>query len=87
MDLNACREQIDEIDDELLRLFVERMGFSGQVALYKKEHDLPVRNAEREQEILRVVEEKCNYELRPYALKLYRYILELSREYQESFIS
>jgi len=83
MELNSLREQIDRIDDEILQLFVERMGASRQVALYKKEHGLPVLNAEREAEVLGAVESKTDEELRPYALKLYSKILELSREYQE----
>jgi len=87
MSLNNFREKIDKIDEELLRLFSERMSVSRQVALYKKEHGLPVLNADREREILDAARSKTDDELQPYALKLYTTILGLSREYQEEFIN
>ena len=87
MSLESYRERIDDIDDELLRLFTERMAASRQVALYKKEHALPVLNADREREVLKAVEDKSNDEVRPYAVKLYETILKLSREYQEDVIN
>ena len=36
MDLIDIRTQIDAIDNELVQLFVKRMGLSAQVADYKK---------------------------------------------------
>ena len=42
MDLTQCRQQIDEIDHELLRLFSERMNVVKQVANYKQQHQLPI---------------------------------------------
>ena len=87
MSLDNYREQIDKIDDELLRLFTERMAVSRQVALYKKEHGLPVFNADREREVLSAAEEKTGEELQQYAIKLYTAILEISREYQEKILT
>ena len=87
MSLNIYRGQIDRIDDELLRLFIERMAVSRKVALYKKGHGLPVLNTEREAEVLRKINKKTDEELRPYAKKLYTTILEVSREHQEKIIS
>ena len=86
MDLNDCRERIDKIDDELLSLFLERMDVCRQVGIYKKEHGLPVPNAEREKEVLSGVTSKAGEELRPFALRLYETLLEISREYQEGII-
>ena len=37
MEIKQLREKIDEIDDQLVRLFTQRMELSGQVAAYKKE--------------------------------------------------
>jgi len=48
MDLQNYREQIDVIDDELLQLFKKRMNIARQIALYKKEHNLPALDAARE---------------------------------------
>ena len=37
MDLKELRGQIDEIDDQLVKLFCQRMDIAAQVAQYKKE--------------------------------------------------
>ena len=42
MDIQQLRDQIDGIDDELVRLFIQRMGVASQIADYKKEHGLHV---------------------------------------------
>ena len=86
MDLQHYREQINMIDDELLRLFKERMDVSRQIALYKKAHGLPVLDAAREREKLAVIDEKAGEDMRPYAHKLYESLFELSRAYQEDVI-
>jgi chorismate mutase/prephenate dehydratase len=83
MGLQQYREQIDVIDNELLRLFKERMSVARQIALYKKEHNLPALDAAREVEKLAVIDEKAGVELRPYARKLYALLFELSRAYQD----
>jgi len=84
MDLNDYRAQIDAIDNELLRLFKDRMDVSCQIALYKKEHSLPVLDAAREREKLAEIYDKSDAELRPYVNKLYSTIFEISRACQES---
>ncbi len=52
MDLKDIRLQIDEIDDQLIRLLCRRMELSCAVADYKAAHQLPVFHQQREQEIL-----------------------------------
>ena len=84
MDLQDFRKQIDKIDDEILLLFKKRMDVVRQIASYKKEHDIPIKDASREQEKLAVIEEKAGEELLPYARTLYSTLLELSRMYQVS---
>ena len=43
-DLNDLRCKIDAVDDELVRLFQERMHISSEIAAYKKENQLPVQD-------------------------------------------
>ena len=86
MDLQNYREQIDKIDDELLRLFIERMNVVQKIALYKKEQRLLALDAVRESEKIAVIEKKAGEEMRPYAHKLYELLFELSRMYQEDII-
>ena len=82
MDLKDYRDQIDAIDDDLVRLFVKRMEISAKVADYKKEHNMPIHVPSREREILQDVADKAGAGLDNYARVLYSMIFELSRSYQ-----
>ena len=82
MDLDALREKLNGIDDDILRLFLERMEIVGDVAAYKKEHNLPIFNAARERSILERVCGKSGEALEDYTRILYSTIFDLSRSYQ-----
>ena len=82
MDLNELRNQIDSIDNELVRLFAERMSISAQVADYKKANHLPIFVPAREREILQKVADLAGSEMSNYTRVLYSMIFELSRSYQ-----
>ena len=82
MDLNDYRKRIDEIDEQLLALFVRRMEAAGDIAAYKKANGLRVLDMRREKEKLRKIADKTPEELREYALSLYSLIFELSRSRQ-----
>ena len=60
MDLQELRGQIDQIDDQLVKLFAQRMEVSAQIGDYKKEHNLPVFVPAREREKLQDVSQKEN---------------------------
>ena len=82
MNIEDLRNQIDSIDDELVRLFVKRMELSKHVANYKKAHNLPIYVPSREHEILQKVAMKAGPDLENYTRELYSKIFELSRNYQ-----
>ena len=82
MDIQELRGQIDEIDDELVRLFIRRMDVASQIADYKKEHDLPIFVPARERETLAEVAKKAGPEMANYTRVLYSMLFELSRSYQ-----
>ena len=82
MDIQQLRGQIDEIDDELVRLFIRRMDVASQIADYKKEHDLPIFVPARERETLAEVAKKAGPEMANYTRVLYSMLFELSRSYQ-----
>ena len=82
MDLNEYRLKIDAIDDELVRLFSERMDIATGIAKYKAENGLPVLDAKREREKLLAIADKTTPELRDYAVNLYMLLFELSRCHQ-----
>ena len=82
MDLNELRLEIDKIDDQLVRLFVQRMDISAQIADYKKMNDLPIFVPAREEEKMRDVAKKAGKDMDIYARVLYDLLFELSRGYQ-----
>lgn len=82
MDLKELRNEIDQIDDALVRLFVQRMEVSARIADYKKENDLPIFVPSREQEKLLDVAQKAGPDMAVYTRVLYDLLFELSRGYQ-----
>ena len=46
------RQQIDDLDEEIIQLLKERMGISKEVGKLKEELDIPVEDKGREQEII-----------------------------------
>lgn len=52
MDLNALRERIDQVNDRLLDLFLERAELVRQVADYKRARGLPIHDPERERQVI-----------------------------------
>ena len=82
MEISDIRAQIDQVDNELVQLFVKRMGLSAQVAEYKKAHNLPIYAPAREREILQDVAEKAGPDMANYTRVLYSMLFELSRSYQ-----
>ena len=50
--LSELRSQIDKLDDELLELLVRRMRISRDIGQYKKEHNMPILQAKRYEDLL-----------------------------------
>lgn len=50
--LALLRQQIDELDNELLEILNKRMAVSRQIGIYKKEHRMPVLQIGRHDEIM-----------------------------------
>ncbi|MGB4576329.1 MAG: bifunctional 3-deoxy-7-phosphoheptulonate synthase/chorismate mutase type II, partial [Paludibacter sp.] len=50
--LSALRRQIDELDNSLLELLARRMRVSEEIGQYKKEHNMPILQSQRYDEIL-----------------------------------
>ena len=82
MDLSNLRGEIDKIDDELVRLFTQRMDIAAQIADYKKQNGLPILMPSRERAKLQDVADKAGPEMANYTRVLYSMLFELSRSYQ-----
>lgn len=86
MDLDNIREQIDEIDTQLLALFCRRMDVVKGVAEYKIENNMPVLRPEREKAILERVKADAGEQYGDYAVDLFENIMRVSREMQQKII-
>jgi len=86
MELSDIRMKIDAVDDQLLKLFLERMELAEEVAAYKNAHKQPILNKTREREVLAKVTEKAGDKER-YAYHLFSTLFELSRSRQAELIS
>ena len=86
MELSEIRSRIDGIDQQLLRLFLQRMDLAEDVAAYKREHSLPICNKPREREILREVMEASGDRER-YSYQLFSLLMQLSRARQAELMA
>ena len=82
MELNELRNEINQIDDEILNLFLRRMDVAEQVADYKRANNLPIYQPQREREILKKVADQAGPEKSGYARVLFSMLLELSKSSQ-----
>ena len=82
MELNSVRERIDAIDNELTRLFTERMQTVAEVARVKKATGKVVRDPARERAVVNRVTAQAGDAFAPYVKNLYGLIFELSRNYE-----
>ena len=86
MDIKEIRGKIDSIDDNILKLFLERMGLMHDVAEYKNARGLPVKDRTREREVLNNIMEKAGPEFGEYAYYLFSKLISLSCARQNEFI-
>lgn len=87
-DIAALRQELDEIDRELVRLFERRTEVSRQVADYKRENNLPVLDAGREEQVLwSRVEMLSDKTLEKSVRALFMEIMRLSRLTQEDMLN
>ncbi len=87
MNLDELRKNIDEIDDELLRLFEKRMEITHQVAQYKIENGIKVFQSERENAIIDKVRSKAPDGLQNSVETLFTTIMDIgkSKQFSEFF--
>lgn len=81
--LSVYRNDINAIDDELVKLFIKRMDTAGKIGAYKKQAGLPVLNVKREEEVKERLLAEVPDELKTSISRLYDAIFQISRDYQE----
>ena len=87
MDIQDLRNEINGIDEELLRLFCRRMETAGEIAKIKQRDRLPVWDPAREREILGKIGDKTDEALSGYARVLWQTLFDVSRSYQRQLLS
>ena len=81
--LTELREQLDAVDDEIVKLFEKRMDLCGQVGEYKIQNGRKVFDRQRESEKLKSVESKVSTEFnRKGVHELYEQLMSMSRKLQ-----
>ncbi|MBO5622004.1 MAG: chorismate mutase, partial [Butyrivibrio sp.] len=88
MDLTYLREQIDEIDSQLVKLFEDRMEVSSQIADFKIENGKKVYDKEREMEKIRKVKSLTHSDFNSKGIaELFSQIMSMSRMLQYQKLS
>lgn len=86
-DLNTCREEIDEIDQQMIALFEKRMNVAKDVVTYKLAHDMPIFQSDREKQVIeKNIQRIHNEELKKYASLYIQDMMNISKSYQASFV-
>ena len=86
--LEEARSEIDEADEQLVKLFEKRFRAVKNVIRWKMENGMEILDRSREEAILsRNCSRLEQEELRPYFEEWYRKMLEISRRYQEDIRS
>lgn len=85
--LEKARQTINEVDAQMVKLFEKRMQAVEMVATYKKQHQIPVLDEQREQEVIRNNVERIQNEMYKQGYQqLLEKMMEISRNYQHIII-
>ena len=83
MNRDSLRIKIDEIDAQLVELFVKRMDVAGAIGKVKFEQGIPIYDKDREEAKIESLRALVDEQYKDYVEQLYRQIFELSRTYQK----
>ncbi len=87
-DLLSARNKINRIDEEMIKLFEERMDAVFEVANYKREVGLPIEDTTRENLIIAENTKKVkNPDYRPYYNDFLKNNISISKAYQKRIVS
>lgn len=87
MELEEIRKEIDLVNADLLKLIEKRMDLVQHVTTYKRQHQLPVLDASREQFILKEIGNHVkNQDYKEAVIATFAAIMAASRNYQEGAI-
>ena len=82
MNLTEARCEIDKIDTELKKLFVERMAISKEIAMIKAATGDSIYKPDREKEVVEKLTKYIDPDIKEEYTVFIKKILEISRDYQ-----
>lgn len=83
--LQAAREKINTIDAQMASLFEERIAAVSEVLAYKREHNLPVFDSEREQQVIeRNLALLQNDSLAPYYRRCIQSLMDITKDWERA---
>lgn len=86
-DLEMCRQEIDDIDQQMIALFEKRMMVAKDVVMYKMAHQLPIFQSSREKQVIEKNVNRIDHDdLKEYAKLYIQGMMNISKSYQASFI-
>ena len=87
MNLDMIRQEIDQIDDQIVKLLEERMHLVEGVVAYKKASGKPILDSKREEVIFEKVRNRVtNKSYQETIVATFSDILQRSRDYQDQNI-
>lgn len=85
--LEICRKEIDEIDQQMIKLFEQRMNVAKDVVTFKLANNLEIFQADRETVVIEKNKKRISQDiLKPYAELFMRDMMNISKSYQASFV-
>lgn len=81
--LEEYRQEIDQLDEQIQRLLVQRRELTKQVGIYKREHQIPVEQEGREKEIYHNIVTNYSSPVAEDLFEIYRKIIAVSKCQQE----
>jgi len=87
MDIQELRTKIDAVDEQLVKLYIERMNLAGEVAEYKKANNMKIFDSKRERQLLDKVTTQAGEEHEDSTRILFSMLMELSRSHQSRLLS
>lgn len=87
MDLEAYREQIDQIDRRLVALFLQRMQVVEDIARHKLERGLPIFHPQRERQVIEKARGRAEAAMGDYVEEFFTALMAVSRRMQEDMLA
>lgn len=81
--LKDYRIQLDTLDEEMKKLFLERMKIVKEISAFKKQNNLNIEDKNREQEMCTRLSSDVSEEYKSYYLMFLNEVINISKSYQK----